>query len=184
MESSGKYVIVSLIKGKAKEYHTSLTKKISQEFNIVNVGERIEPHITLKYFNQFLSLEGIKKIESKLQSFCKTHRKARFQLKGISNFDDKVIFIDVVPSQEMRLLYAELTTALESIHWIQWNQFDRENIHFHSTLAEGESLQGKFSKVFSFLSKERPDFDLDLDNICILHKPQDKWLLYKEFKLN
>ena len=84
----------------------------------------------------------------------------------------------------MKSLYSELVKALGSLSWIKWHQFDRENIHFHATLAEGEDLQEDFNNIYNFASKERPDFSLYLDNVCILHKPVDKWRLYREFQLN
>ena len=46
------YVLVYLIKGRAKKYHLSLSRDLSKKFRIKNVGRRIEPHITLKFIGE------------------------------------------------------------------------------------------------------------------------------------
>ena len=93
-----KCAIVYLIKGKAKSYHKRLTRKISRRFKINCVSDKIELHITLKYFNQDLNNRKRKQIEKVLEDFVKAHKKSKIKLKGIGHFGRKVIFIDALPS--------------------------------------------------------------------------------------
>ena len=181
--SSGKYVIVYLIKGKAKEYYKNLADKIYKKFEVYRFLDSIDTHITLKYFNILLNDKQVKKIEEVLEDFCKTHKKAKLKLKGIGHFDNRVIFIDVEPSKEMNLLYKDLVKELERLKGISWHEYEKENIHFHFTLAE-KDIESKFREIFSYAKKENPEFELELDNICILKKPKDKWILHKEFLFN
>lgn len=209
--SLGKYVIVYLIKGKAKEYSKNLANKIYKKFEVFRVLDSIDMHITFKYvkklrllehpkvpnkprllsrsktqglfdFNILLNDKQVKKIENILEDFCKTHKKAKLKLKGIGHFDNRVIFIDVEPSKEMNLIYKNLVKKLERLPWISWHEYEKENIHFHSTLAE-KGIENKFEEIFCYTKKENPDFELELDNLCILAKQKDKWILHKEFLL-
>ncbi|MCX6750499.1 MAG: 2'-5' RNA ligase family protein, partial [Candidatus Pacearchaeota archaeon] len=117
-----------------------------------------------------------------LEDFCKTHKKAKLKLKGIGHFGNQVIFVEVEPSKEMNLLYKELVNELNGLKWISWHEYEKKNIHFHSTLAE-KDIENKFEEIFSYSKKENLRFELNLDNICILTKPKDKWILHKEFLL-
>ncbi len=183
MGKLGKYFIGYLINGNAKSYHNKLANDIANKFKIFKISDQVDPHITFKGFTILLNKLQLQELEVLLKKFCNKNNKTKIKLKGIGHFDNKVIFIEVEPSKEMKLLYAEFVKELENLRWVPWNQYDKENIHFHATLAE-KFEEDKFERIYKFASKEKPDFDLELDNICILKKPKDKWILYKKFKLN
>lgn len=178
----GKYVVVYLIKGEAKRYHKQLAGKIAHVFKIPDVSYSVDPHITLKGFNFLLNKNQISQLEKTLDKFCKIKRKTNLELEGISHFGDKVVFIEVKPSLEMKKLYADLVKHLSRLGWITWDRFERKNIHFHSTLAVGE-IEKKFNKIYEFASRETPSFSIKLDNISILKKPGKRWIIHKSFKL-
>jgi 2'-5' RNA ligase len=180
--SLGKYVIVYLIKGKARQYHKNLVDKIYKNYKVARVTDTVDTHITLKYFNTLLNNKQINETESLLEYFCKNHKKAKLKLKGIGHFDDRVVFIEVKPSKEMSLLYKDLVKGLEKLKWISWHEFEKKNIHFHATLAD-KGIEDKFEEVFNYAKKYDPEFGLELNNICILKKPRDKWILHKKFLL-
>lgn len=177
-----RYLILYHIKGKANAYHKRLAGKIASAFGIPDISESIEPHITLKYFRDPLDNKQLGEIESLLERVCRSNRKAELKLEGIGHFDDRVIFIDVKPSAEMRMLYNNLTKELEKLSWVQWAHYEKENIHFHSTLEKGD-IQRKFDEMYRFASQEKPDFVLEVNAISIFKLQKDKWVLYKEFKL-
>jgi 2'-5' RNA ligase len=177
-----RYAIVYLIKGKAKEYHKQLAGKIAETFGIFNVSNKIDAHLTLKYFENLLNKNQVKELEEILDKFCKSHRKVKMKLQGIGHFGDNFIFVDTIPSKEMSQLYKELVKELEKFDWVRWSKFDKENIHFHATLVT-EDIKDRFEEIYKLASKENPNFDLDLDNICILKKPEKRWMLHREFFL-
>ena len=76
----------------------------------------------------------------------------------------------------------DLIKELKKLKWIKWLEYDGENAHFHATLAPDE-IEEKFDEIYKFLSKEKPSFDLDFDNVTIITKPKDKWITYREFTL-
>lgn len=153
-----KCTIVYLIKGEAKSYHNNLARKISKKFNVNCVSDKIDPHITLKYFDQQLDENMLQQVEAILGEFVKIYKKSKIRLKGIGH----------------------LVKELNKLKWISWLECDREKVHFHSTLAT-EDIEEKFDEIVSFLSAEKPDFNLD--NITIMAKPKEKWIIHKEFLL-
>ena len=53
----------------------------------------------------------------------------------------------------------------------------------HATVAYG-STKKSFSIIWDYLQTlEKPEFDLEFDNIAILKKPKKYWQIYKEFKI-
>lgn len=183
MKNLGKYVIVYLLSGEAAKLHREISGKIAEEFSVPKVSDKIDPHVTLKYFNQLLDTKQIGELENKIESFCKRHKRTKIKLEGVGNFGEGVIFMDVIPSRAMTSLYSALVEELDSLNWIQWNKYDRKGIHFHSTIAEGD-VGGHFKEAYGFASKFRPSLEVDMDNITILTKPRDKWIVYRQFILN
>ena len=180
---SGKYVIVFLLKGNIKKDHKNLADRLAKKYKLRSVSETVDAHITLKGFRTLLNQYKVKDIEELLKQFCKNHSEVKLQLKGISNFGRRVIFMDVIPSYEMKKIYNDFTREMDKIGWMEWNEFDKERIHFHATLVEGKEDLEEFDDILDFAKKEKPEFNLKMDNISILTKPKDRWVLYKRFKL-
>ena len=85
------YLIVTLLKGKAKKYQQELLYLIPKKFKAKRAILRKPPaHITLKYF---FETKNIKPIEDYIKEFSKTHKKSKYKLKGFGNFRKDVIFI-------------------------------------------------------------------------------------------
>ena len=177
-----KCAIVYLIKGEAKEYHKKLTRKISKKFNVQCISDKIDPHLTLKYFDQQLDANKLRQVENILDRFVKSHKKSKIKFKGIGNFGRNVLFVDVKPSESFIKTFLDLVKELKKLKWITWLEYDGEKAHFHSTLAT-EDIEEKFDEIFKFLMKEKPNFNLDFDNITIIIKPRNKWITYREFIL-
>ncbi len=171
-----KYTIVTLIKGEAKEYQQNLLYLVARKFNLNCAIQRKPPaHITLKYSfeNDIESVEGV------IERFCKANRKSRYVLKGVDHFGQDVIFIDVLPSKEMKKAYSEFITSLKQNTNIGFKQFDGTT-HFHSTIAY-KDIKDKFNDIWDFVSYENPYFELFFDNITILKLVDGVWRIHKEF---
>ena len=176
-----KYVVVYLIKGKAKKYQTSLTNKLSRKFNLKNLNKSIMPHLTLKYFNQPVDGNKLNQLEIALDNFSKKVNQFEFNLFGFGNFDEKVIFIKT-QNKNLDKLYRKFTSELNKLKWIKWRKYEKMKHNFHATL---NYINGRkqFKEILKHLSDRNPNYKLKFDNIAILTKPKDKWIIYKEFKI-
>ena len=146
-EKGEKYCIVFFLKGSAKKHHIKLSNKLSDIFGVARVSEKIDPHITLKGFTSLIKKSEIEELKILLQNFCKRSCRVNIKLKGIGKFTDKVIFIEVIPTKEMKKLYKNFVKELEKLKWIKWNKYDKENMHFHATLV-ANTTPNKFKKIY------------------------------------
>lgn len=174
-----KYFIGTLIKGEAEKYQQKLLYSVAKKFRVNwAIETKISAHITLKYT---FETEDIGHIEKNIAEFCKSHKRSKYQLKGFNHFKNEVIYIDVIPSKEMRDTYSKLTDHLNKNKDIPSSKFDG-TIHFHSTIAY-KDIQEKFQEIWDYTAKEKPDFDVVFDNITIFQFMDDIWEIYKEFPL-
>jgi 2'-5' RNA ligase len=175
------YFIVSLIKGRAKRYHEDLRKIVAKRFDVpFVVRRRVPSHITLKYH---FKTKNIKPIEDVLEEFCKYHWAAKYQLKGFGSFRKNVVFMEVLPSKQMRHLQTSLVRHLKKIRSLPWEKHEGKNIHFHASIAWGDVNENNFDPIWRFLKRYKPHFKLTFDNIAILKSQKGAWNVHKEFRL-
>jgi len=172
-----KYFLGYLIKGEAKKFHQDLTKKISEKFGVSNVSARVPPHLTLKIP---FSTNRISEVEDLLFNFCEKNEPTELKLYGFGHFGERVVFMKAHPSKEMEITVESLTRELETIKWLRLDKHDM-NRNFHATLANYD-IRPKYQAIWEYLMSLPPlNFDLYLDNLAVLIKKNNRWLISKEF---
>ncbi|MDH3352871.1 MAG: 2'-5' RNA ligase family protein [Nanoarchaeota archaeon] len=174
-----KYFIGYLIKGQAKEYQEKLIDKISEGFNVRNLNEYIPAHFTLK---SPFSTNDIKHVEKILKVFCSKEKSSKIRIDSIGNFNRRVIYLGGELSLETIGTLRRLIDKLRTIPWMRFDKFDLVEDNFHSTLTRAKD-SNQFKEIMNFLYKEKPDFDVDFDNIAILRREKDRWVIHKEFAI-
>ncbi|MFA4953285.1 MAG: 2'-5' RNA ligase family protein [Candidatus Pacearchaeota archaeon] len=174
-----KYVIVYLIKGKAKRYHEGLIKEVGPKFGENYIIENpIPSHITLK---SPFEIKSINKLEEILKDFTKKYKASKIQIDGFGNFKRFVSFLDTKFSKYTLQIQKDLIRELELID-IKYNKFDKK-WNPHVTIAYGNKPE-TFNQIWNYLKTlDSPHFDLKFDNITILKKPRKYWKIYREFEL-
>lgn len=176
-----KYLIAYLLNGEAKIKHESLTDKISGAFGVFRLNGHIPPHITLKKPFEIDRADDVKKVEVVLENFCKSRRKSPLKVSGFDHFGNKVVFVDVFPTTATSNLITNLFVKLGDVPWLDFDEFEL-NPRLHSTVAY-KNIQEKFDEIWGFVSSEQFDFDVELDNIAILKKEGNKWVVHKQYFL-
>lgn len=83
----------------------------------------------------------------------------------------------------MNRLEKQLIIGLKKLANVSWSPFDKLPYSFHVTIAE-KDIGEKFNEIKKYCQKSyKQRFGIQFDNITILKKPKDKWLIYKEFKI-
>jgi len=175
-----KYSIVYLLKGEAEKYHRELVEEVSQKFGVKGVvNSKVPSHVTLKYLsnrNEIKDIEElIKRISENINSFY-------LDVGGVGSFGKDVIFLKVKHSEELNKLEGELFGALRNFPDIKWDPWDKLPYAFHITLAE-KDIGNKFYEIKKYCEDHEKHFRVLFDNITIIKKPKDKWIVHKEFKL-
>jgi len=177
------YVLVYLIKGRAKKYHLSLSRDLSKKFRIKNVGRRIEPHITLKFIGEINNYKMLRELEENIKEFTQSERGFKIRLKGINHFSKNVIFVDVRKDKALIDFYNRLYSHLRKLSWMpSVRKFEGNNMHFHATLAV-DDISLKFNQIYNYISNRTPQYVLSFRSVALIRKNKSKWKTYKEFKL-
>lgn len=181
----GQYGIVYLLPESAKNYHIKLRYDIETKFNLIGRVQLTSPsHITMKYR---FEADCIAEVEKILNEFSNTQAITPWSLKGFNHFinlDHRTIFIDVIPSQETRIVHARLLDCLKQLDWMQWGEYDHANLHYHVTVANQGLNENNFQAVWEYIHQyPQPDFDLFFDNIALLKIESEIHSVYKQYNL-
>lgn len=174
-----KYFIGHLISGSAREYHHDLCIRLSELFDIRYLPDTIPSHVTLKAPFDAAEISGVEAI---LDGFSREQKKPKIKLEGIGHFNNRVIFIDSKPSNEMVEMHKRLFSKLKQLNWMKFGDFEGDNAHFHVTVAS-KGIEDKFDKLWIYAKKENPSFELDVDNISILKHENGRWKVYRQYNL-
>lgn len=163
------YLIEFRFHGYAKRYSRSLIYEVARKFRVSGVTKkRAVPHITL--FGPFTT-RNERKIVSEVVNIGRKHFLVPFKVKGFNSFDNninKVIYIDIEPSQEMGELRWEIARRLLKITKTKSVHDAKRDFHFHATIAFRD-IDRKFSEILKYLkSKEEPNVNQHLLRITIL----------------
>ena len=170
-----RYVIVSVVKNKAGDFNNNLRKDVFEKFNIKS--SKLPAHFTIK--SPFES-DDISELENTLLEFIKNHSATPYKIKGYSNFDDRVIFMKVLMSDDGKKVHDELIDSLSKISYINFYSKDGKDKIFHVTISS-KKIQNKFSILWDYVNKFSCDFDCLFDNICIYKWENNTWVLHSEY---
>jgi 2'-5' RNA ligase len=161
------YLIEFRFHGYAKKYAKHLIHEVARKFRVKGVTRnRAVPHITL--FGPFTTRQE-KKMVSEVIKVGKEFSLVPFIVKGFDYFDkeQKVIYLDIDPSAELKELRQELAKKLIKISDSQqWDK--KKQFQFHSTVAFRD-IDKKFPKIWEYIKKkEEPNIKQHLLRITIL----------------
>ena len=174
-----KYLIGYQIKGEARIYQEKLIEKICKNFKVSNLNEHIPAHFTLK---SPFETKNINLIERLLKDFSNKEKSSYNKINGIGSFNERIIYLNGILSHEAKNTFRGLISELQKIDWMEFGDYDLREDNFHSTLARAKDKK-QFYNIMDFLSKEKPYFKMNFDNIAIFEKTNDHWEVYKEFKI-
>ena len=177
-----KYVVALMFKDELKEYHFNLTKRISKEFDVRDIGKRIDPHITVKSLGD-LENEELQRVEEILEIVCGKTESFEVTVRGIDRFNIRVIFLDVLEDRPLRKFYENIYSKLMSdVRIPVLDKFEGEKKRFHSSVASRD-IKYKIEEIVRFLKNEDPKFSQEFNSACILKRVEEgRWNLHREFR--
>ena len=173
-----RYVIVSVVKGKAGKFNNNLRKEVFQKFNAKS--SKLPPHFTIKAPFEY---DDIEELEEVLQNFCKTHKRAPYKIKNYNHFDNRAIYMEVIMSKEGKKFHDDLFDELNKISYINFGEKDGKDKIFHVTISS-KKIQKIFDELWDYVNSIPCDFDCEFDNVSIFKWKNNTWILHKEYKFN
>jgi 2'-5' RNA ligase len=173
------YTIEFRLQGYAKKHAKNLIYGPARKIGIKGVTrKKAAPHVTL--FGPFTTRYE-EKMVSEVVNVAKKFTLVPFKIKGfnfVDNETNKVIYLDIEPSDELKQLRFEMSNRLRKITNTKSSQ-DRKNknaFHFHAPIAF-KDIDKKFDQIWSYLTRiewnyrkkmEEPNSDQYLLRINIL----------------
>ena len=156
------YLIEFRFSGYAKKAIKELKQSITRNFHVTR--KKIVPHITLV---GPLSTYDKEQLVEEVADVCKKYELVKFKLDGFDNFENRVIYLRIKPSVELKKLRSELAQRLGK--FCELSEFDREShFTFHATLVM-KDIQRKFDRIWEYLqSWEVPKMEQYVIRITIL----------------
>ncbi|MEW6063279.1 MAG: 2'-5' RNA ligase family protein [Nanoarchaeota archaeon] len=168
------YLIEFRFRGYAKKYLKERIFEVAKKFRVKGVTKKhVVPHITL--FGPFTTTDE-RKVASTFLSVCKRYDLMTFQLKGFGNFDNRVIYVDINPSEELKKFRRELSKEITGLrNFLIFRTVktkgitDFEESHaFHATIAF-KDIERKFQSILMYLkNKHVPHIDQRLLRVTLL----------------
>ena len=173
-----RYVIASVVKGDAGNFNNNLRKEVFEKFKARS--SKLPAHFTIKA--PFES-DDITDLENILDNFSKSHTSSEYKIKEYDHFDDRVIFMKVLMSDEGKLMHDELIDDLSNIDYLNFSKEDGKDKVFHVTISS-KKIRNIFNDLWDYVSLIPCDFDCHFDNICIYKWHDNTWILHKEYLLS
>ena len=171
------YVIVCLINDEAHDFHEELVRKVCDKFKVKR--QKLQSHFTIK---APFETNQIEVIDNLTEVFCQKYERASFSMENYGHFNDRVAYMKINASREMKDICSSYLTELKTIPWLEWKRNENKQPIFHCTIVS-KLPSGKFSEIWPFLTGLPYKFYCHFDNITIMRWNGDEWTIHKSFSL-
>ncbi|MCC5627622.1 2'-5' RNA ligase family protein [Nostoc sphaeroides] len=138
------------------------------------------PHITLQPPFEWAD-DNKTVLEASLKEFARGQQPVAITLKGFDAFAPRVIYIDVVRSQELLTLQANLMAYAESNLEIVDKVSKTRPFAPHITVAFRDLTKQNFRDAFSEFKKRQLHFEFTADKLTLLLHDGKRWNIKSEF---
>lgn len=163
------YLIEFRLRGFAKRYSQELIKEIARKFRVRGMKDKVS-HITL--YGPFTT-NNERRMVSEVLNLCRRYNRIYFSIKGVNYFNNpvnKVIYLDITPSEELKLFREKLSSSLRTITSTasKEDSKNKEDFKFHSTIAF-KDINLKMNQILGHLNnKKHPNIRQTLLRVTIL----------------
>ena len=170
-----------MLSGEARAYHENLSRALASAYRLRPVTANIDPHLTIKAPFDALSTDMFD-VETTVERFVRTQSPLTYTLKHFSNFDDRVVYMDVEAPDETSSFIQELKDELKQILWLEFKPHESDT-KLHATLCYPK-YGPKAEEIVNYLNERGgKEFTCTLDTIALLKKDDKRWEVFKEYKL-
>lgn len=140
------------------------------------------PHITLHMpFRWKVAKE--EELINKLKDFVKRHDPLKICLDNFSSFPPRVIFLNVVTSQQLVVFQKELQRFCKKELNLFNANYKEDPFHPHLTLAFRDLKKSAYTAAWEEFSKKEYKAEFIADKVSLLKHDGQKWNVLKDFTL-
>lgn len=140
------------------------------------------PHITLQPPFEWVDA-NLPLLEECLRDFASSRESVPLRLSGYSAFAPRVIYINVVRSQQLLTLQTDLMAYLESNQGIVDKVSKTRPFAPHMTVAFRDLTKQNFHAAWPEFEKRQLDFEFTVNNLTLLLHDGKRWNVKSEFPL-
>jgi len=143
-------------------------------------AQKSPPHITLQPPFEWVDT-NVSLLETSLREFASKQNSIPITLSGFAAFPPRVIYIDVVRSQELLTLQADLMAYVESNLQIVDKVSKTRPFAPHMTVAFRDLTKQNFKAAWPEFEKRQLYFQFTADNLTLLLHDGKRWNIKSEF---
>lgn len=172
-----RYVIVSLVEGKAGIFNDNLRKEVYQKFGAKS--SKLPAHFTIKAPFEYGG--SIDDLETALEVFSSESSGAPYSINNYDHFDLRVIYMKVDMSVEGKELHDKLNDTIESLPYIAPDNKGGKNKVFHVTIAS-KKINEIYSDIWEYINTKPCSFICKFNNVSIYKWQENTWILHKKYE--
>ena len=145
-------------------------------------GLKQSPHITIK---ASFVVDDLEPFFVYIDSLAKEVSPFEIVLEGFGYFEPKVIFLDVKENPLLKNLHLRILNDLKAKFNIEPNEFEGENVKFHSTLSLEDVADDKFKEAKEYLLKKyKPRFKFRAKTLGVFYDLGEAgWVIVRRINL-
>jgi len=155
------YLIEFRFSGNAKKAIKEVKDCISENFDVTR--RKIVPHISLV---GPIYTDDQKRLVKEIKDVCKQYELVKFKLANFDNFEDRVIYVKIKPSEELKKLRIEIAQRLQTFCTLSELDYDSK-FTFHATLVL-KDIQRKFDRIWKYLQTWKLEMEQYVLRITII----------------
>ncbi|MBZ9688207.1 2'-5' RNA ligase family protein [Clostridium estertheticum] len=172
-----RYVIVSVVDGKAGILNDNLRREVFQKFGAKS--SKLPAHFTIKAPFEYGG--SIDDLEIALEIFSKESIGASYGINNYDHFDLRVIYMKVEMSVEGKELHDKLIDTIDSLPYIAFDNKDGKNKIFHVTIAS-KKINDIYPEIWEYVNTKPCSFQCKFNNVSIYKWQENTWLLHKKYE--
>lgn len=171
-----KYFLAIVPEADIQQRITVLKENIKSEFN-VKYSLKSPGHVTLKMPFSYNEAKEDRLI-STLQDFLSSKNGFELELRGVSTFGSRVVFIGVEENQELMALQASLLVFCKK-ELKQVEELSDRNYHPHLTIAFKDLKKEQIPNIIQLARNADINLKFDVNQIVLLKRINHKWQILK-----
>lgn len=181
MNQSNRFFIALLPPPDIQDYVNQIKQYFAERYGS-RAAQKSPPHITLQPPFEWLE-EEVPALKQCLSTFVNNREPVRVTLSGFAAFPPRVIYINVLKTEELLSLQTDLMAHLETILGIVDPVSKSREFSPHLTVAFRDLKQQNFKTAWAEFQQQQLQFEFIADYLTLLLHDGKRWNVYDDFCL-